>query len=46
MVVVEGLIEGREVVVSLVHFTGFRAVDRCIPLTAKSTVNGHVGYIG
>lgn len=34
--VVEGLMEGREVTFSLVHFMDSKAVDRFSPFTAKS----------
>ena len=44
--VVEGLMEGREVAVSLVHAMDTSRVDGCSLFSAKGMGNGHVGRSG
>lgn len=46
MAVDEGLMEGREVAVSLAHATDAGAVDGGNPLSAKGMDYGHVGRSG
>lgn len=42
LAIVEGLMEGREVTFSLVHFMDSKAMDRFSPFAAKSIANRHV----